>query len=225
MDQTGHGIVVDFALIQSTNQQRVREGDAFPSSRPVLLIGARSQDVDSDGSIISKAEEVTLVSSIMHGHLSLFRSILAQVKDQVDEAGRQTLDSSRAFLLCTYLKPRYIHILAFYPAEEDGESPTMKVIDVLPLAMHCRAVEDLKSRMRLAICLFTLQRHVLRLLDPLSDLYWRPGSEKQKVTTPDEGEILPEDGRGFVCHPNYAEWGGVKEHKAGILGATCAQHP
>ena len=66
-------------------------------------------------------------------------------------------------LFATYLKAGFVHILAFL-GDGSGRLAEMHVVDTMAIALLVETREDLLDRLRLAMALFTVQGHVIRLL-------------------------------------------------------------
>ncbi|CAL1706361.1 unnamed protein product [Somion occarium] len=175
IDYPQHGMIVDFALamqkIPASTERTIERAPFLPltASTPAILLGFRSSNLNEDGSHVSE-EELRKLTLVMAPHLQLLAMFLCFCATR----GRKFNGiPSWATLFCTYLKAGYVHILAFSP---DDCSPGFRTItthvDCLPIARQCRDNEDLQDRVRLAMALFTLQRHIIRVCTHWDDTMW-----------------------------------------------------
>lgn len=78
-----------------------------------------------------------------------------------------------AVLFCTHMKAGYLHILAFTPAQDpNGDPPEPILLDSLPVAMQADNSNAICGRLRVALALFTLQRHVVQFAGQWDDSVW-----------------------------------------------------
>ncbi len=77
-------------------------------------------------------------------------------------------------LLCLFLKAGYLHILSFASLGtcESSSAPTAQLVDSLPFALQCENEDSPLDRMRIAMALFTLQRHVAKICSEWDDKCW-----------------------------------------------------
>ncbi|PSS37930.1 hypothetical protein PHLCEN_2v222 [Hermanssonia centrifuga] len=129
------------------------------------MLGVRSFDMASNGFVVT-TEELNAVVELMEPHLRLMSMYQLQVSKSRNMPSSALGPTGTLF--CTFLKAGYIHILAF-PA---SEASYPQILDSLPLTLECRSEGDLRDRMRIAIALFTLQRHVIRICSEWDDAYW-----------------------------------------------------
>ncbi|KAF7796104.1 hypothetical protein EIP86_007275 [Pleurotus ostreatoroseus] len=106
------------------------------------------------------------LKEIMRPHLLVFGSF-AQYKPFVPDT---LIVDPRPYLFCTYIKPGFLHILAFCRAGRS--SVKAYLVDSLPLALNCESHEDMKNRLRAAIALFTLQNEVVKISEAWGSICW-----------------------------------------------------
>lgn len=123
---------------------------------------------DNSGSISS--DELLSLSKVMQPHLNLFR-LVRQYPDAIvpPDASLPYTDSDPT-LFCTYVKPGFVHILAF--SLDENAEVTSYLIDSLPVALCCETEDDLLDRMRIVLALFTLRRQVVKISDHWSPICW-----------------------------------------------------
>lgn len=168
------GIVVGFALaIANRRPCDERPANEVPLglSNPAVLIGARALDLAADGSNISPTEHMALARH-MDPHLEVLKNYLEYHEYYAEETDRaQSVDDSWAMLFCTYLKAGYIHVFAFSPWDDEGIKRG-RLVDSLPIVTRCETRAQLLDRLRLAMCMFSLQRHLVRFCEHWDIALW-----------------------------------------------------
>lgn len=164
---------------------------------PAVLLGVRAMtERDTSSASAVASSELDELKLLMKPHLQILRDRMAI---SVHDA-----NASCRTLLCTYLKPGYIHIFAFTLQAVSLETQ-VTFIDTLPVMKIAEGIEDLHDRLRLAIALFSLQRHVIRYCTHWASLPWSPS------TLADEHEaILQETG---ICTPSASRFATVPPSK------------
>ncbi|CAL1706406.1 unnamed protein product [Somion occarium] len=196
-------IVCDFVLAEQFIPPGMPETIARAPSVPItiyspaVLLGVRAMtERDTSSASAVASSELDELKLLMKPHLQILRDRMAI---SVHDA-----NASCRTLLCTYLKPGYIHIFAFTLQAVSLETQ-VTFIDTLPVMKIAEGIEDLHDRLRLAIALFSLQRHVIRYCTHWASLPWSPS------TLADEHEaILQETG---ICTPSASRFATVPPSK------------
>ncbi|CAL1706369.1 unnamed protein product [Somion occarium] len=168
-------IQVDFALalqkIPATIKPTMERASRLPltASSPGILVGLRSLNMNEDGNTVSQ-NEIQRLEAVMRPHLQILTMFLRYCSRR---DGTEVHLPPWAILFCTYLKAGYVHVFAFSPEDCSPQfSVITTLVDRLPIARQCRDNEQLEDRMRLAMALFTLQRHVVRVCTHWDDPTW-----------------------------------------------------
>lgn len=167
--------VVDFALavctIPATNKTTIERARHLPLtiSSPAVLISCHSKDVEGDGDAdrISQ-DEMSALTELMQPHLQLFD---LYTRYPAFVPGAIAVDP-RPYLFCTYIKPGFLHILAFRHGETNRAAVETYLVDSLPLALDCQTVEDMRGRLRAAMALFTLQNEIVKICEAWGAVSW-----------------------------------------------------
>ncbi|KAF7796417.1 hypothetical protein EIP86_007594 [Pleurotus ostreatoroseus] len=99
-------------------------------------------------------------------------------------------------LFCTYVKPGFVHLLAFLLADEEDAEVVCHIVDSLPVALSCGSDEDLLHRMRIVMALFTLQRQVIKICEAWSVICW-----PEDITADEHEAIMEVTG---ICTPTWS---------------------
>lgn len=154
-------IAADFALVVQNNHPitwpTVKRAAQLPLtvSSPAVVLGLRTTGFDLDGSGISR-EELHDLKLVMDPHLPMVGFTLRQ--DDVG-ASEPAAWPGWATRFCIYLKAGFVHIVAFFLASHGRVD--VCIVDSLPIVPIANSTVDLENRARLAIALFTPQRHVV----------------------------------------------------------------
>ncbi|CAL1711496.1 unnamed protein product [Somion occarium] len=165
-------LATDFALVVQNNPPvtwpTVKRAAQSPLtiSSPAVVLGLRTTNFDLDGSGISK-EELDDLKVVMGPHLRMVDFALTQ-----DDARASEPEAWPAWatLFCIYLKAGFVHILAFSLASH--ERVEFCVVDSLPIIPVAKSIADLENRARLAVALFTLEKHVVRFSERWGKFVW-----------------------------------------------------
>ncbi|PSR70906.1 hypothetical protein PHLCEN_2v13220 [Hermanssonia centrifuga] len=163
--------IVDFALaiqvILPTTRVTIHRTRDLPLSisSPAVLLGVRSLYMDSVGSSVT-SHEIDDITQLMKPHLQLMR--LYSTYYQKSHPSAQFAPT----LLCLFLKAGYLHILSFASGTCESSALTGQLIDSLPFALQCQSDDGLLDRMRIAMALFTLQRHIAKICSEWDESCW-----------------------------------------------------
>ncbi|KAF7792434.1 hypothetical protein EIP86_003471 [Pleurotus ostreatoroseus] len=139
-------------------------------SSPAVLLGARSTSQTGNGYFVTE-DEMCALSQAIEPHLRLFR-LLKQYDNAIVPPYSKTPDTNPT-LFCTYLKPGFLHIIAFALTSKHNDArPSGYIMDSLPLTLTADTNVDLINRMRVVLALFTLQRRVVRICDTWNSICW-----------------------------------------------------
>lgn len=133
-------------------------------SKPSTL---NSPNLNDDGDKILQ-DEMNALIEIMQPHLQLFDSYTGYPTFVPDTI----VVDPHPYLFCTYIKPGFLHILAFRHGETDHAPAEAYLVDSLPLALDCQSVEDMRGRLRAAMALFTLQNEVVKICEAWGAVSW-----------------------------------------------------
>ncbi|KAF7792432.1 hypothetical protein EIP86_003469 [Pleurotus ostreatoroseus] len=165
---------VDYALaarpIPATMVQTMERARSLPLTipSPALLIGARSTSQAGTGHLITE-DEMSTLSQIMEPHLNVLR--LNQKYDVIVPPYSKT-PNAKPTLVCAYLKPGFLHIIAFAFSNKDHSKPSGYIMDSLLLSRTVDTDADLINRMHVVLALFTLQRQIIRISDKWNSICW-----------------------------------------------------
>ncbi|PSS30958.1 hypothetical protein PHLCEN_2v2483 [Hermanssonia centrifuga] len=172
--------------------------------------------MSSAGSTVG-SDELESLAHIMRPHLQVmamhtphpFPLLPKDIPDYLSEV---------PILFCTYLKPGFLHIVAFKfnigklesttTSSELGSSSAY-LLDSLPLGLACETQEDLMDRMRILVALFTLQRHVVRLCSGWNKRSWPQDllDEEHQWIIDETGIVTPNPSFGVPSdHGEEASW-------------------
>ncbi|PSS22611.1 hypothetical protein PHLCEN_2v3086 [Hermanssonia centrifuga] len=163
--------IVDFALaiqtILPTTRITIHRARDLPLSisSPAVLLSVRALDMNSVGSSVSP-QEINDITQFMKPHLQLMRLYSTYYEKSHPSA------QFSPTLLCSFLKAGYLHILSFASGTSELSTPTVQLIDSLPFTLQCESEDNLLDRMRIAMALFTLQRHVAKICSEWDDSCW-----------------------------------------------------
>ncbi|PSS29555.1 hypothetical protein PHLCEN_2v2954 [Hermanssonia centrifuga] len=163
--------IVDFAVaiqtILPTTPVTIHRARNLPLSicSPAVLLGVRTLDMNSMGSSVSP-QEINEITQFMKPHLQLMRLYSTYYEKSHPSA------QFAPTLLCSLLKAGYLHILSFASGPCESSAPNVQLIDSLPFALQCESEDNLLDRMRIAMALFTLQRHVAKICSEWDDSCW-----------------------------------------------------
>lgn len=127
--------------------------------------------MSNHGSILTSRERRAL-SEMMAPHVARVTKHLGYLPRSDDS---DSFANPWSIVFCTYLKAGYLHIIAFPPTSDvliPPQPPQLVLVDSIPLVMRSRTIDDHLNRVRLAMALFTLQRHVVRFSDTWDDAIW-----------------------------------------------------
>ncbi|KAF7796408.1 hypothetical protein EIP86_007585 [Pleurotus ostreatoroseus] len=167
--------VVDFALVvrpvPPTTDWTIHRCQSMPLtvSSPAVLLGVHSKCTDGDGSCLT-GDDLLSLSKAMEPHLRVFHLHRRHPGVIIPPDTATIPDDSTLF--CTYVKPGFVHILAFSLANEEDATVACHIIDSLPVVLSCENDEDLLDRMRIVLALFTLQRQIIKICEMWSMICW-----------------------------------------------------
>ncbi|KAF7797225.1 hypothetical protein EIP86_008417 [Pleurotus ostreatoroseus] len=130
-----------------------------------------------------------VLTRAMEPHIKLFH--LLRQYDGIIIPPHARIPDMHPTLFCTYLKPGYLHILAFQSRNDNEGAISAHVLDSLPLSLVAETDTDLIDRMRVVHALYTLQRQVVRVCEAWNSVCW-----PQKVQIEEHEAIVDVTGIG-----------------------------
>ncbi|KAF7796419.1 hypothetical protein EIP86_007596 [Pleurotus ostreatoroseus] len=149
--------------------------------------------MDEDGGCLT-GDELLSLSKAMESHLRVYH--LQRRHPGVIIPPDASIIPEDPTLFCLYVKPGFVHILAFSLADVEGAAVACHIVDSLPVALSCESDEDLLDRMRIVMALFTLQRQVIKICEAWSVICW------PAVIMDDEHEAIMEV--TGICTPTWS---------------------
>ena len=138
-------------------------------SSPAVLLGVCSACTDEHGSHLT-SDELSSLSKTMEPHLRVFH-LHRHHPGVVIPPDASTVPENPT-LFCTYVKPGFVHILAFSLPDDETAAVACHIVDSLPVSLSCESDDDLLNRMRIVTALFTLQRQVIKICEAWSVICW-----------------------------------------------------
>lgn len=189
---SGAKLHVDFALavqpVPPTMPQMIERSRHLPVtiSTPAILLGVRATAATSDESIVGQ-DELDKLLIIMRPHLNIL-ALRIEHGQQREHVGATFETEEERTLFCTYLKPGFVHVVAFAHGTPT-ESIQAQVVYSFPVSLEWCSTGDLHDRLRLVMALFTLQRHVGRISQQWNSEVWNVGEGQDLLTELREKEL------------------------------------
>ncbi|KAF7796416.1 hypothetical protein EIP86_007593 [Pleurotus ostreatoroseus] len=149
--------------------------------------------MDEDGGYLSD-NELSSLSKTMEPHLRVYHLRRRHPGLIIPPDASPIPDNPTLF--CTYVKPGFVHVLAFSLANEENAEVAYQIVDTLPVALSCESDEDLLNRMRIIMALFTLQRQVVKICEAWSVICW-----PADITEDEHEAIMEVTG---ICTPTWS---------------------
>ena len=166
MEPPSNLLITDFILAAqetpATTRTSIKRANIVPItlSTPGILLGLRVADMSNSQSGIGD-DELREITALARPHL---RALIMHLR--YSSRGKEEPISIPPWLavFTTYLKAGELHILASCPDDWlSGFRISTVLVDTLPVQRLCNSDDDISSRLRLGIAIFTLQRHVVRI--------------------------------------------------------------